>query len=292
MKKSDLLLTLGRRLFLLLCIFIVAYAIVAVLGIILSKALANNYTGYLRILTVMQDVILFVIPAIATACVICRKPAELLAVTTRFTLRDFMLVCAILLTSVPFLEWIISWNAGLHFPSSMQNIEQTLRKMEENASGVAMTLLTSNTSVAGLILNILIIGILAGFSEELLFRGCFQRLLTTGGINPHVAIWTVAVIFSLFHFQIFGFVPRMLLGAYFGYLLLWTRSIWAPITAHALNNTVYVVSAWINIRNGNIADLETTGIDSTSATLFLSIVFTAFLVFLLSKNSKKSTATK
>lgn len=282
MKKSDLLLSLGKRLFLLLCIFIVSYAVVAVLGLILSRVLANNQIGFLRISTILQDVLLFIFPAIATACVICRKPAELLSIMSTPNLKQVILVVAILFTAVPAMELVIRWNADIHFPEVLAGFEQTARNLEDKASALVTMMLSSNTSVMGLILNILIIGVLAGFSEELLFRGCFQRLLTTGGVNPHTAIWIVAIIFSLFHFQIFGFVPRLLLGAYFGYLLLWTRSVWTPILAHVLNNSIYVVSAWTNIRNGNPADMDTTDIGNTPVMILLSIFFTAALLYLLS----------
>ena len=42
--------------------------------------------------------------------------------------------------------------------------------------------------------------------------------------------------------QFFGFLPRMLLGAYFGYLLYWTRNIWIPVFAHFVNNAIAVIS--------------------------------------------------
>ena len=111
-----------------------------------------------------------------------------------------------------------------------------------------MKILMQETSWGALAVNVLIVGVAAGFSEELLFRGAFQRLLTTGGMNRHLAVWAVAFVFSAVHMQFFGFFPRLLLGAYFGYLLLWTRNIWVPVAAHTLNNTIYVVTAWIQQR--------------------------------------------
>ena len=34
----------------------------------------------------------------------------------------------------------------------------------------------------------------------------------------------------------------MLLGAYFGYLLYWTRNIWIPVFAHFVNNAFAVIA--------------------------------------------------
>ena len=42
----------------------------------------------------------------------------------------------------------------------------------------------------------------------------------------------------------------MLLGAYFGYLLIWTGSLWAPVAAHMLNNMMFVLTAWLQVRDG------------------------------------------
>lgn len=271
MKRSDLLLTPGRRILLLLCFFIVGYAVTAALTLPLAKILADRMPAFLRIATVLQDLLLFIAPAIATACIICRRPAELLRVDSAPTARAVLAVALIVALSMPAMEAIIYANSHLHLPECMASFESAAREMEATASAVTETLLRSNTSVAALVLNVLIIGVLAGFSEELLFRGCFQRLLSTGGMNPHAAIWLVAAIFSAFHFQLFGFLPRMLLGAYFGYLLLWTRSLWAPILAHTFNNTVYVVAAWVALRRDPSAPLESESAGELYPTVLIAL---------------------
>ena len=62
----------------------------------------------------------------------------------------------------------------------------------------------------------------------------------------HVAIWVTAFIFSAIHVQFYGFVPRMLMGAMFGYVLAWTGSLWVPIVMHFVNNGIAVVSYQIS----------------------------------------------
>lgn len=92
--------------------------------------------------------------------------------------------------------------------------------------------------------NILVIALLPAIAEELLFRGAVQRSFNRMFNNPHVAIWLAAFIFSAIHVQFFGFFPRMLLGAAFGYIYLWTGSIWYAMFAHFLNNAAAVCQAW------------------------------------------------
>ena len=90
----------------------------------------------------------------------------------------------------------------------------------------------AGATVPSLIVSVLIVGVFAGFSEELFFRGAMQRIMMSTRLNLHVTIWVVAVIFSLFHFQFFGFMPRLLLGAYFGYLLVLRRSLLGSVFGH------------------------------------------------------------
>lgn len=254
-KKSDLVLSLGQRLLLLLCIFLICYLLTMGSAYIIGRALGSNPAAAIRITTVIQDLMTFIVPAVATAVFVTRRPADLLCLTRSPRIVFFIGILAILVVSIPVQEAIIYWNHNITLPQSMSAFENAARTME-NSAFQAMATLLSDTSVPALAVNILIIGILAGLSEELLFRGCFQRLLTTGGVNRHVAIWTVAICFSALHFQLFGFVPRILLGAYFGYLLLWSGSLWAPVTAHVLNNILFVATAFRNVRTEGITSLS------------------------------------
>lgn len=113
-----------------------------------------------------------------------------------------------------------------------------------------------------LLANLLVVAVIAALTEELFFRGALQRILGKALSNPHAIIWTAAALFSAFHMQFYGFLPRMILGAYFGYLLLWSRSIWLPVFAHFINNATAVVVLSnsrlkeINILTGSIASDE------------------------------------
>lgn len=283
MKRSDLVLTLGQRLLLLLFTFILCYGITALAVGFVSKILADNLPAALRIGAMLQDVFAFIIPAIATAMIVTRRPAELLCIPKRVPFRSIALIIAMLFVSIPIQENIIYWNYHITLPDCFEGFGRAARQLED-ASFQTMSLLLSNTSIGALALNLLIIGLAAGFSEELLFRGCFQRLLTTGGVNRHLAIWIVAIIFSAMHFQFYGFVPRVLLGAYFGYLLIWTGSLWAPILAHTLNNMMFVIVAWKQVSDGGVITDEPT-LYSWYAALG-SALLTSIVLFLIHKYRK------
>jgi membrane protease YdiL (CAAX protease family) len=100
----------------------------------------------------------------------------------------------------------------------------------------------------------LMLAIIPALGEELIFRACFQKVLGRWTGNYHLAIWLSAIIFSSIHFQFYGFFPRMFLGALFGYLLVWSGSIWLPILAHFLNNGMAVVGAYVLQQEGKNLD--------------------------------------
>ena len=114
----------------------------------------------------------------------------------------------------------------------------------ENTAAELQERFLSGTSYLDLFVNIVVMAIAPAVCEELLFRGVIQNQLEKWFKNAHVAVWVAAIIFSAIHFQFYGFFPRMILGAALGYLLVYGKSLWLPIVAHALNNFMAVVVAW------------------------------------------------
>lgn len=248
-----------------------------------------NQAGALRIGAVVQDLFIFVIPAIATAMVSTRLPARLLLVDNTPRLNMLLLTLIVMLVSVPAMNMLVEWNDSLKLPDSMAAIAAQMRAMEESAQN-SVEILMGGSSVGSLIISILIIGIMAGFSEELFFRGALQRLLSFS-LNVHVAIWLSAFIFSAFHLQFFGFFPRFLLGAFFGYLLYWSGSLWLPIAAHVFNNSLVAIVQWLRQREALPVDVDKIGSqtsDSSEMTLFaVSIILTIAGIILIARMKQK-----
>ena len=271
-----MLLTLRQRFIFFICIAIIGLLISGVCGgLILSKF--PDSTAAMRIAAVIQSLFQLILPAIVTAMIVTRRPASFLAVDRKINLPIALLALAGLIAATPAMNLIISLNQSLSLPESLSSIENALRSMEDNAAR-SISLLQGDHTVGNLIMNILIIGVLAGFGEELFFRGTFMRLMTTGRINPHVAIWTVAIVFSAMHLQFFGFVPRTLLGAYFGYLLYWSRSLWIPIITHAANNIIYVCWQWVYEPSGKDAPIDTIGPDGNWIAVIISFILTVAII--------------
>lgn len=192
-----------------------------------------------------QNILAFIIPALL-AWKMCFKASPFLAMGAEDLPSARMLGIMLLLyfVGMPALNQIVYWNQEMHLPEFLAGFEEWCRNMESLAEEQTKGLLSS-TTLFSTAMNIIIIGVLTGIGEEFFFRGAFQRMLVWCRINPHVAIWTAAVVFSALHFQFFGFVPRVILGALFGYLYWWSGNIWVNATAHALNNSLVIVSTWM-----------------------------------------------
>lgn len=181
-------------------------------------------------------------------------PPVLLAVTEKSSLGKFyhfrkpqgqvlLLILLIMICSMPAMEWLALANQKMKLPGFLEPVEHWMKEKEESAMKMTFLLLRIR-HVGDFVVNIFIIALLPGFAEELLFRGAVQRSFYRMYRNPHVAIWLAAFIFSAIHVQFFGFFPRLFLGAAFGYIYLWTGSLWYAMFAHFLNNAYAVCQAW------------------------------------------------
>lgn len=232
----------------------------------------------LRINTVIQDVTVFILPALATAVMVSWRPADMLGLRRGFTVFQLLCAVAVMVCSMPVMNLLIEWNASLSLPSWASGLEAWMKATEENAQA-AIKMIMEGPGAGVTIVAVLIVGVLAGLSEELFFRGALQRILGSGRLNVHAAIWITAVIFSLFHMQFYGFFPRVLLGAFFGYLLWWSGSIWLPVLMHALNNSIYVIAERSSMSE-TVNQLGTSDIWM----ILGSVICTAALIYKLAKS--------
>lgn len=87
-----------------------------------------------------------------------------------------------------------------------------------------------------LVAGILIIAVMPGICEELMFRGLLLTAYEKRG--SYRAVVFVSILFGLFHFDITNLAGPVFLGLVFGYYVVRTGSIFAGILAHFLNNLI------------------------------------------------------
>jgi len=172
----------------------------------------------------------------------------------------------------------IDWNAHLHFPESMKGFEDWARSYEDRAEDLTK-FMTQFSSTGEFLLAFVVIAILPAFGEELVFRGLLQPQLFRATKNIHVAIWASAILFSAFHLQFFGFVPRMLLGALFGYLYYWSGNLLMPMFAHFVNNGFSVLMLYLNQKGVSDIDMESTETAPWQAVVTFTLIAFAMLYY-------------
>ncbi len=221
----------------------------------------------------------FFIAALVIAKFVDKASFEWKHQVNNFNFIGLGLTVLIMVGGILFNALLIDWNVNFTFPDSLNSFEQMLRNKEDQL--MEMTLyLTDFETVGEFMMGLLVIGILAGLGEELLFRGILQPKLHQYTNNAHLGIWLTAFIFSAIHFQFYGLLPRMVLGAIFGYLYYFSGSLLYPIIAHVLNNAFTVVLVYLNkLGKVNFNMEETDQVSIPFALLGLVILILGMRIF-------------
>ena len=195
----------------------------------------------LKIVQILSSIGLFLLPPIFLALTESRKISQFYH-WKKPTLAMLGVVFLLMMVSLPITELSGLINQKMTLPEALKPLEEWMRAKEEEASKMVVALLKMNNA-GDFLLNLFMIALLPAVAEELMFRGGVQRAFGRMFGNAHAAIWITAFIFSAIHVQFFGFIPRLLLGALFGYIYVWTKSLWYPMFAHFLNNAYAVCMA-------------------------------------------------
>lgn len=280
--NKKLTLNFKSRISLFICIALICFIFCSLIaGFILYKWGEN--TAAMRIATILQNIIVFIAPALIISVMITKLPADFLGIRKFPSIKQIILTSIILFLSIPVMNFIVNLNESIVLPDYLKSVEIWMKTMEETSKGT-ITILLGAPTIGNLIMSVLIVGILTGFSEELFFRGALQNLFITRPLNIHIAIWISAIIFSTLHFQFYGFIPRILLGGFFGYLAVWSGSLWLPIFAHALNNSLVVFSTWLISKNYINFDINKIGATFTLndyLLIILSLITTTICIIIL-----------
>lgn len=209
-----------------------------------STDLSEDNISFLKFIQTVQSLGLFVIPSLVLAYLFSNSTSDYLKLKQKPYWYSALIAIAIVLVSNPLVNFTAELNSLLTLPSFMQGIENWMRQAEDSAA-ILTEMFLKVESAGGLMFNILMIGLIPAIGEEFLFRGVIQRTFFEWTKNKHWAIWLSAILFSALHFQFYGFIPRAILGAMFGYLFLFSGNLWLPVIAHFFNNTAAVVAYFL-----------------------------------------------
>ena len=252
------------------CIFVMFSLTVLVIALI-TQGNPLSDINTLKWIQLLQTISLFLLPSLILAYLCAKAPFSWLQLDKKADWKVFLWAVGIMLVALPAINMLAQWNQQMVLPTWLSGVEEWMKSKEAEAEWLTKQFMSA-TTVSALLVNLFLMAVLPALSEEITFRGVLQRLLNfqLSTFNSHLAIWLTAIIFSAIHMQFYGFVPRMLMGALFGYMLVWTGSLWVPMLMHFVNNGMAVLLYFM--ANRAHWDMDKVDAIGTGNTLWLGIV--------------------
>lgn len=242
---------------------------------------------FMKAMQVVQVIFIFLIPALLCAYLFHKSAPRFLKINKPIDVKFLLLSILLIFAIQPLIAFTGYYNGLMTLPESLAGLERIMKAMEEQAQALIEKMLTTD-SIIILLVNLFVIAITAGVTEEFFFRGSMQQTIKKICKNRHVAVWITAFIFSFIHFQFYGFVPRLLLGALLGYIFLWSGNLWIPVIVHAINNTIGVLTFHFFHNTPIYEKLETFGVGNTLWATVVSIVLSGTILAILSREYQKN----
>ncbi|QHS54983.1 CPBP family intramembrane metalloprotease [Mucilaginibacter sp. 14171R-50] len=231
----------------------------------------------LYILQIVTTTIPIFVAPMLFAYWVMKNPREYIKPSFRLPWMLFVITFFVMLISSPLIEFLGNLNQQMALPRWLHGLEQWMKSSEESARQITVAILKMNT-VWDCIKNIILIGFLTAVAEEFMFRGGLQTIFTKWTKNTHVAIWVTAAIFSAFHMEFYGFLPRLLLGALFGYFTAYSGSIWPAVWGHFLNNGTAVLVTYLYQKRHIKVNPDDTHVFSYPAYIFSGLIIIILLL--------------
>lgn len=243
--------------------------------------------NFIRVMQVFQSVFIFLVPALLCAYLFNEDGWQYLKIKKAVNLKVLIYSIILIVAIQPLISFTGYYNKMMTLPESLSELEQSMQAMENSAAALLERLMADHSPDV-VIANFIVIAVAAGITEEFFFRGSLQQLVKKICHNRHVTVWITAFIFSFIHFQFYGFVPRMLLGALLGYIFLWSGNLWIPVIVHILNNALSV-ALYYKFHSTPVYDrLENFGTGNTIWATVASIAVTGVILSLLSKEYQRN----
>ena len=257
------------------CIFVMFSLVTLYIAICAFDGIKFDVTA-LKWIQLSQTIALFLVPSSLVAYLVSKSPIKWLKLDTRPEVKFALWAIGIMLVALPAINLLADINQQMVLPTWLSGVEEWMKSKEAEAEWLTKQFMSA-TTISALLVNLFLMAVLPAVSEEITFRGVLQQLFQGSKVSmiqaskvPHLAIWCTAIIFSAIHMQFYGFIPRMLLGALFGYMFVWTGSLWVPMLMHFVNNGMAVLLYYI--ANRAAWDMDKVDAVGTGNTLWLGVV--------------------
>jgi uncharacterized protein len=238
--------------------------------------------GLVKGLLIVQFFGLFLLPPLVFAYLADPKPLDFAGLKSPQK-KSFLLLGVVTMVVAYFTVEFLGFlnEAAVHFlPKATQN---WINRGESDANSMLESVLSVKSPV-DLLKTIILVGVLPAIGEELFFRGILQRLFIQIFKSAWPGIILTGFLFSAFHMQFMGLLPRMALGIILGCLYWYSGSLFTSILGHFTYNTINVLLIYFKI-----ADLDSKP-GSVMVFSLIGLISVALVIFLLNIMRKKSTS--
>lgn len=239
-------------------------------------------TNAWRILFAINSIGVFLVPGLLFAKFYDHPAMDKIGFRSA-SVRNLLIAVALISISLPLINSISILNKGIHFPESMKKLEETFRAMTKQYEE-QVNYIISMPNMGVLFMNLIVMAVLPAIAEELFFRGCMQQIFQQWFRNMWVAVIVSAVLFSAFHFDFYGFFPRVILGIILGWLFAKTGSLLPGILAHFFNNGIALVFTYVGQHASVQKNYATQDLDIPMWTGLVSLLFVIYLLSLLQRD--------
>ncbi len=234
-------------------------------------------TSILRWSQAIGTPFVFLIPAVLYARICHIKTAKHLGFTNTVNIKQVLAVLLIMMVALPAVNALQELTEML--PWSKATVLKFKAAEEEYNKQIAV--MARMNGFGDYLITMFIVALMPAVMEEIMFRGCWQNLLSRWFKLPVLAVIIMSAIFSAVHGSYLGFLSRFALGFVLGWMYFRTGNIWLNIIGHFFNNAAAVTSLYLSSKPGQKIDPSAAdgqlplwaGLVSIAAVVALFIVF-------------------
>ncbi len=167
------------------------------------------------------------------------------------------------------------------FFGTTKRVLDELDKLVESAYG---SLLNANSFFEASFI-VFVVAVVPAVCEETFFRGFVQKSFEQK-YSPFIAIIFTSLFFGLYHFNPYGLISLIALGAYFGYAAYKSNSIFVPISLHFINN-FFSVLAFFAIGDKELLSSGATPTENIYMYIISFVVLSAVFIFFIYHTKRK-----
>lgn len=249
-----------------------------IFGISLTNTIKNISSAnkaelyFLKMSILINHLGTFILPTLLLPLILRQKFSSFYKLLTPIELKPLAISIGVILFSFPLVQYLFELNQMIDLPDYLKSMESQSEEL--------MKAFLSNMTFGDLMFNLFLIALIPAIGEELFFRGVLQNVAVHLTKNPWIGILLASVIFSAFHMQFEGFLPRAFLGFVLGALYYLTGNMWYAVIVHFINNGLQITMLYFL---PEMADNINSPIGASIFAAFISFIIITFLLIKLRK---------